>query len=85
MASEGTNETMVTVEDADAKDEERMTNVNIEAEEKRILRIITKIQSQRNRACYQNVLEFAGRENKDLNMDICKAIIDELVEKKNGC
>ena len=64
------------------KDGEEMMNVNTADEEKRFLRIIKKIQNQRNRACYQNLLEFAGRENKNINMDICKAIVDNLVEKK---
>ena len=65
------------------KDGEEMMNVVDMADEaKRFLRIIKKIQNQRNRACYQNLLEFAGRENKNINMDICKAIVDNLVEKK---
>ena len=63
------------------KDGEEMMNVNMADEEKRFLRIIKKIQNQRNRACYQNLLEFVGRENKNINMDICKAIVDNLVEK----
>ena len=66
------------------KDGEEMMNVNMADEEKRFLRIIKKIQNQRNRACYQNLLEFAGRENKNINMDICKAIVDNLVREKTG-
>ena len=53
------------------------TNINMEEEEKRFLRIIKKIQNQRNRVCFQNILEFAGQENKDINMETCKAIIDD--------
>ena len=64
------------------KDGGEMMNVNMADGEKRFLRIIKKIQNQRNRVCYQNLLEFAGRENENINMDICKAIIDNLVEKK---
>ena len=47
-------------------------------EEKRVLRIIKRIENQRNRACYQNVLEFARRESNKIDMDICKFIILDL-------
>ena len=49
----------------------------MEEEEKRFLRIIKKIQNQPNRVCFQNIIEFAGQENKDINMETCKAIIDD--------
>ena len=52
-----------------------------EEEEKRIARIITKIDKNRNRAGYQNILVFAKRENKDLEMDIVEEIIKGLIDK----
>ena len=44
--------------------------------QKVILRVIKKIQVQRNRACYQNVLDFAKRDIKSLDMDSRKKAID---------
>ena len=57
------------------------SEIDVEVEETRILRIIKRIQEQRNRACYQNILSFAQRENKLLNMDVYKPILDDLVDK----
>ena len=56
--------------------------IDMPTEEKRFIRIIKKIQQQRNRAGYQNVLSLARRENKELNMEVCKNVIDILVERK---
>ena len=50
-------------------------------EEKRILRIITRINDQRNRACFQNILAFVQRERKDFDMEECKKIVGNLVKK----
>ena len=50
-------------------------------EEKRIWRIITRIQANRNTACYQSILAFAKREDKDLTMDSIKVTINKLVER----
>ena len=50
-------------------------------EEKRIWRIITRIQANRNIACYQSILSFAKREDKDLTMDSIKVTINKLVEQ----
>ena len=66
----------------DSSNNDETTDFNMEEEEKRFLRIIKKIQNLRNRACFQNILEFARRENKNINMVTCKAIIDDLVERK---
>ena len=60
---------------------EERSGVIMGEEEKRILRIIRKIENQRGRACYQNVLEFARRENKTINMDIYKFIMLDLSKK----
>ena len=54
---------------------------DIIAEEDRLIRIIRRIQNQRNRACYQNILEFARRENKNRDMEVCKQLIKNLMEK----
>ena len=54
---------------------------DIIAEEDRLIRIIRRIQNQRNRACYQNILEFARRENKNIDMEVCKQLIKNLMEK----
>ena len=61
---------------------EEKSGVFMADEEKRILRIIKKIEKQRNRACYQNVLELARRESSKIDMDICKYIILDLTKRK---
>ena len=48
---------------------------------KRIIRIIKRIKSDRNRACYQNILAFARREDKDLDTECVKETINNLVER----
>ena len=52
--------------------EKDLQNAEMVLEENRLLRIIKRIQLQRNRAGYQNILEFARRENNNLDMGICK-------------
>ena len=54
---------------------------DIISEEDRLIRIIRRIQNQRNGACYQNILEFARRENKNIDMEVCKQLITNLMEK----
>ena len=53
---------------------------DIISEEDRLIRIIRRIQNQRIRACYQNIVEFARRENKNIDMEVCK----QLIKKTNG-
>ena len=50
-------------------------------EEKRIYTIIKRIQANRNTACYQSILAFAKREEKDLTMENIKKTIDHLLER----
>ena len=54
---------------------------DIKSEEDRLIRNIRRIPNQRNRACYQNILEFARRENKNVDMEVCKQLIKYLLEK----
>ena len=61
--------------------EKDLQNAEMVLEENRLLRIIKRIQLQRNRAGYQNILEFARRENNNLDMGICKKIINNLISK----
>ena len=75
-----------------AKDMDKMANslsndlspqsnvvIDLELEKKKFLKIIKKINSQRNRAGYQKMLAFAQRDNKNLVMDDCKVIIADLL------
>ena len=55
--------------------------IDVDLEEKRIRRIILNVQTSRNRACYQNILSFAKRENQHLDMEIVKDLIRGMVEK----
>ena len=50
--------------------------------EKRICRIIKRIQANRNTAGYQNILAFAKREDKDLTMEHIKETINDLLERE---
>ena len=50
-------------------------------EENRIVRIIKKINTDRNKACYQNILSFAKRENKEIEMDLVKEVTNNLLER----
>ena len=59
-------------------DKEMDEEMNIEEEEKRIIRIKKRIKNNRNRACDQNILEFANRENNNLNMD-SKVLLNNLI------
>ena len=55
--------------------------MNIEEEGKRVIRIIKRIKSDRNRACYKNILSLAKRENKDLDNEHIKEIVNNLLER----
>ena len=61
------------------KSNEVLYTVNLEAEKVRFIRVIRKIKYKRNRACYQRILHFAQRENKNLVMDDAKIILRELL------
>ena len=50
--------------------------------EKRICRIIKKIQANRNTASYQSILAFAKREDKKLTMDNIKESIKDLIARE---
>ena len=58
-----------------------LEELDIEENEKRIIRIIRRINNDRNRACYQNILAFAKREDKDLEMEDIRVNIDNLIEQ----
>ena len=72
MAEDTQNITAV-VENMISNEDPANTDLQLQ---KVILRVIKKIQVQRNRACYQNVLDFAKRDIKSLDMDSCKKAID---------
>ena len=55
--------------------------INVEEEEKRIVRVIGRILKDRNRAGFQSILSFCNRENKDLDMDTLKSLLTNMVEK----
>ena len=79
----GDNNEMVNGDNNEAKEDTQVIEreFDVEVEKTRILRIVKRIQEQRNRACYQSILSFAQRENKILNMEVYKPIIDTLVEQ----
>ena len=54
-------------------------DVNMEEQEKKIIRIIKRIKKDRNRACLQNILSFANREENKMEMEEVKTIVDKLV------
>ena len=62
-------------------DEETFDDFNLEEEENRIKRIIGKIEKNRNRACYQNILTFAKREKQSFQMDTLKEVIKGMADK----
>ena len=65
--------------------DENIDDFNLEEEENRIKRIVYKIEKNRNRACYQNILSFAKRENQSLQMDTIKEVIKEMMDKNIIC
>ena len=52
-----------------------------EEEEQRLIRIIKRIKNNRNKACYQNILAFALREDKDATMENIKVTINNLLHR----
>ena len=81
----GDSDSYHATEDANLKDPETVEPViiDVEKEMKRFTRIIKKIKKkEESRACYQNILAFAVRENKELTMDDCKIIVDEMMTKQ---
>ena len=52
-----------------------------EEEEQRLIRIIKRIKNNRNKACYQNILAFALREDKDGTMENIKVTINNLLHR----
>ena len=61
------------------KSNEVAYTVNLDAEKVRFIRVIRRIKHKRNRACYQSILHFAQRENKNLIMDDAKIVLRELL------
>ena len=59
----------------------RDININIEDDEKRIIRIIKRIKNKRNKACYQNILAFAKRKGKDITIERIKVAVENLIER----
>ena len=68
-------------ENIDDTIDDTIDDFNLEEEENRIIKVISKIQMNRNRACYQNVLAFAKRENHNLEMETIKNINQGLINK----
>ena len=62
-----------------------MSNINEETDEvlgernDAVLKIIQRITKSRGRACYQNVLAFAQREDENIQADDIKLAIDRLI------
>ena len=59
------------VENTIPNDEDKLTEL--------IIRVIKRIHKNENRACYQNILDFAKRDDKNLEMDTVKEIIRSLL------
>ena len=55
-------------------------DVNMEEQEKKIIRIIKRTKKDRNRACLQNIRSFANREENKMEMEEVKTIVDKLVD-----
>ena len=62
-------------------DDDIIGEFNLEDEENRLKRIIGRIEKNRNRACYQNILSFAKRENTNLEMETIKDVIKGMIDK----
>ena len=56
-------------------------DTNIGEDEKIVLRTIKRIKSNRNKACYQNILAFVRRENKEITIENIKATINNLLKR----
>ena len=54
-------------------------DVNMEEQDQKIIRIINRIKKNRNRACLQNILSFANREENKMEMEEVKTIVDKLI------
>ena len=61
--------------------DENIDDFNLEEEENRINSIVYKIEKNRNRACYQNILNFAKRENQNIQMDTIKEVTKGMMDK----
>ena len=55
--------------------------MNVGSEEAKILRLIKRIQKDRNRPCYQSILSFANLEENKMEMDELKDIMDKMVDE----
>ena len=49
--------------------------------ERKVIRLVNRIKNNRNRACFQNILAFANREESKMEMDELTVTIDELVNR----
>ena len=47
-----------------------------------VLRVINTLKKRRNRACFQNIVDFTKREVKSFDMECCKNIVSELLNTK---
>ena len=65
-------------------DTDRDININIEDDGKRIIRIIKRIKYNRKKACYQNILAFAKREDKDITIERIKVAVENLIQIKRS-
>ena len=57
-------------------DEQRLNDV-----ERKVIRLVTRIKNNRNRACFQNILSVANREEIKMELDELKETIDKLVNR----
>ena len=53
-----------------------IVDINMDEQDEKIIRIIKRIKNDRNRACLQNILSFANREENKMEL---KTIVDKLV------
>ena len=60
---------------------ENGNDINVEEDEQRIIRIIKRIKNNRNKACYQNILDFARLEDKDITIENIKVTFKNLLDR----
>ena len=57
-------------------DEQRLNDV-----ERKVIRLVMRIKNNRNRACFQNILSFANREESKMELEELKETIAKLVNR----
>ena len=59
-------------------DDERIEQ-RLDVVERKVIRLVNRINNNRNRECFQNILSFANREESKMELDELKETIDKLV------